>query len=392
MTEYDRLSKRMNFTKASIDVLPSPPKARDWYYDLKEDGLALCITQANRRSFYFYKRVAGQPKQIKLGEYPVMTVEQARLATRQAKVAADQGTDPVTSLRRPKDEWTFSQLGEYWIRDAKGRNKRTWEYDAWMLRKWLAPLQNLRLSAITKPYLIDLHSKIGVQHGKPSANRAMELVRAMFAVAIVEERFIGRNPVDGIRWYEKPERERRIEEGEMEAFFRAVMDEPSKDMRDYVLLSLFTGARQGNVLAMRWEEIDFQSSTWVIPRTKNGKSHRVPLGDFELEILKQRSQANSLSPWVFPTRSVTGHMVEPKGGWRRIIKRANLKNLRPHDLRRTLGSWMADENSSLHIIGKVLGHLNPRSTEIYARLSVKSVRLEKDKASKAILQAAKIYN
>jgi integrase len=72
---------------------------------------------------------------------------------------------------------------------------------------------------------------------------------------------------------------------------------------------------------------------------------------------------------VFPSDGATGHYVEPKTAWRKFLKRAKLSNLTMHDLRRTLGSYMAMNNQSLHIIGKVLGHKSPTSTLIYSRLA-----------------------
>ncbi|MBX9667074.1 MAG: tyrosine-type recombinase/integrase [Candidatus Obscuribacterales bacterium] len=73
--------------------------------------------------------------------------------------------------------------------------------------------------------------------------------------------------------------------------------------------------------------------------------------------------------WVFPSKSATGHVVEPKTAWRKFMKRTGLQDLRMHDLRRTLGSYMAMNNQSLQIIGKVLGHKSPTATQIYSRLS-----------------------
>jgi integrase len=67
-------------------------------------------------------------------------------------------------------------------------------------------------------------------------------------------------------------------------------------------------------------------------------------------------------------------LEEPKAAWKRILDRAGLKNLRIHDLRRTLGSYQAIAGASLVVIGKSLGHKSPQSTAIYARLSNDPVR------------------
>jgi len=80
-------------------------------------------------------------------------------------------------------------------------------------------------------------------------------------------------------------------------------------------------------------------------------------------------------------------MMEPKSGWKRILTRAGLQDLRIHDLRRTLGSWQAATGSSLHIIGKSLNHKNPSTTAIYAQLNIDPVRKSVEAASEAIMKA-----
>jgi integrase len=151
--------------------------------------------------------------------------------------------------------------------------------------------------------------------------------------------------------------------------------EPNRAMRDFFLMCLYTGARCGNVLSMKWEDIDFSINEWRIPDTKNGEPVRIPLIEEALEILRDRSWIKESSmPWVFPGHGKSGHLEEPKAAWKRILDRAGLKNLRIHDLRRTLGSYQAIAGASLTIIGKSLGHKSPQSTAIYARLSNDPVR------------------
>jgi integrase len=78
--------------------------------------------------------------------------------------------------------------------------------------------------------------------------------------------------------------------------------------------------------------------------------------------------------FVFPSRGKSGHIRDIKRGWKRLKKDAKLANLTVHDLRRTLGSWMAMSGVSLPVIGKVLGHKSMRATEVYARLQTSAAR------------------
>jgi integrase len=94
-------------------------------------------------------------------------------------------------------------------------------------------------------------------------------------------------------------------------------------------------------------------------------------------------------PWVFPSHGATGHVVDLKDRWRVLLKRAQIENLRIHDLRRTQGSWQAAQGASLQIIGKALGHSSVASTEIYSRLSLDPVRVSMAQANAAMQAAAK---
>ena len=99
-----------------------------------------------------------------------------------------------------------------------------------------------------------------------------------------------------------------------------------------------------------------------------------------------RRKAASRSDFVFPGRGVTGHLVEPKNCWARILKRAELSDLRLHDLRRSLGSWMAAGGTSLQVVARSLGHQSSSATEVYLRLQLDSVRTAVDTAVKAMLK------
>jgi len=78
-------------------------------------------------------------------------------------------------------------------------------------------------------------------------------------------------------------------------------------------------------------------------------------------------------------------MTSPKRAWQRVVTKAQIENIRPHDLRRSLGSWMVNTGASLAIIGGALGHKDTKSTEIYARLAINPVKDAMEKAQLAML-------
>jgi integrase len=144
-------------------------------------------------------------------------------------------------------------------------------------------------------------------------------------------------------------------------------------------MCLFTGARKSNVLMMRWDEVNFEFSTWLIRDGKNGDAQHVTLTSHALDLLHRRREI-SRSEWVFPSPRKNSHLASPKAAWRRILSRAAIKDLRIHDLRRTVGSYMAIQGVSSTIIGKALGHRSLQATAIYARLTQGPVRDALEKA------------
>jgi integrase len=101
-------------------------------------------------------------------------------------------------------------------------------------------------------------------------------------------------------------------------------------------------------------------------------------------LLRQR-QKQLKSGFVFPSNlSKAGHIQDPKKAWKRLLAKAELSNLRIHDIRRTLGSYQAITGASLQIIGKSLGHKSSKATEIYSRLLLDPVRFSMDKAAEMI--------
>jgi len=159
------------------------------------------------------------------------------------------------------------------------------------------------------------------------------------------------NPAQKIKQFKEEPRDRFLQPEELQRFFEAVADEKNDSIRDYILISLLTGARRSNILAMQWNELSFERAELRIPDTKSGTPHVVPLIKTVVEILMNRQESKT-SQFVFPSTGKTGHLVEPKKGWIRIKERAGITDLRLHDLRRSLGSWQAITGASLPMIGK----------------------------------------
>jgi integrase len=269
----------------------------------------------------------------------------------------------------------------------------------------------------------------------------LTLIKAMFARAKDWGIYKGANPTDGITKYKTKSRERFIQSDEMPRFFQSLALEPNQDIRDGVLLGLFTGARNRNVLAMKWADLNLERAIWTLPDvvTKNGDPLTVPLIPEIVELLTNR-KPEKMATYVFPGTGKSGHMENSRSGWTRVLDRdeviqlakrigeaggefaysfddpehpgyarlvimlkrarakakelqidtngARLLDLRRHDLRRTLGSWQASAGASLLVIGRSLGHKSQAATVIYSRLNIDPIRQSMETATQNMLVAA----
>ena len=382
------MATKINFTKAAIDALtlPEPGKRTD-YQDAKTTGLQLRITSSGVKTLSVLRRINGVLERITLGRYPGLTIEQARRKAAEINSDIAKGLNPGAVKRGRKAEYTFAELfSEYLDRHSK-LNKKTWAEDESQFNNYLIkPLGSKKLSAINRASIAAIHSSITKAGHPTTANRVKALLSSVFGWAISAGLWES-NPALGIKLNKENSRDRFIQGDELPRFFQALADEQNDTMRDYFLLSLLTGARRSNVLAMQWADVNLGRAEWRIKETKNGTPQTVTLSPEALTVLLNRKPSEPTA-FVFPGTGSSGRLAEPKKGWQRILERAGIDDLRIHDLRRTLGSWQAKTGASLAIIGKSLNHKNQSTTAIYARLDLDPVRDSVNTATSAMMAAA----
>ncbi|WP_322009731.1 tyrosine-type recombinase/integrase [Paraburkholderia sp. J12] len=385
----------LNFTKAAIEALPRPEKGWKYYYDTKVSGLAIGVGSSGIKTFVLYRKVNRKPERIKIGRYPDLTVDKARAAATNLNADIANGTNPAELKRVRRAEMTFGDLFDQYYKNHALPHKKTAAEDKQKFDKYLSNnvdgmnLASRQLSEITKATVAQLFAKISKEH-KVMANRVLALVSSVFGKAIEWGIWSQINPCHGIRKHSEVSRDRFLQPDELPKFFEHLMDYPNTTMRDYILMSLLTGARRSNVLAMRWDQVNLERAEWRIPDTKNGTPQSVPLVPDAVAVLEARkkSAAYAESPFVFPGSGETGHLVAPKKAWKTILDKAGIADLRLHDLRRTMGSWQAGTGANLSVIGRSLNHKSTQTTAIYARLWMEPVRNAMETATAAMMQAA----
>ena len=381
-------TQKIHLTKQRVEDLLLPSEGRIFYRDAKLTGFGLWVSSEGTKTFQLYRKVGGRPQRTKLGRFPDILPEQARRkAQRLIGLIAD-GIDPREEMKARTEELTLGKFFTKYLEGYAKPYKRTWQEDEGQFSRHLKRWSRRRLSSITLSDVQSLHTQIGEEKGVYSANRIVTLLHALFNLAGKWGDFTGQNPAAGVKRFEEESRERYLQPEELPRFFSA-LEELSQDMRDFFLLGLFTGARKGNLLAMRWDQLRLESATWNIPpaSSKNKRHIQVPLLPEAVEILERRLDLVGDAEFVFPGPGKTGHLQEPKKAWGKLLKAAGIEGLRIHDLRRTLGSWQAAQGASLPIIGKSLGHTSLGATQIYSRLNIDPVRASMGSAVEAMLEA-----
>jgi len=380
--------KRFGFTKQQLNQLPSPTNGqRAYYYDSKGPrGFGIAVSCRGRKTFILYRKINGRPERIALGLYPDLSIELGRKKAAELNGLIAKGENPAAQNRQVRDEMTlkelFFQFGEHYA-----SQKRTWREMQREFNVYLHRWHFRKISSLRRLDIVALQNSLKQRHGLYIANHVIRLLSSMFNRA-AEWGWKGENPVAHVSLFKESKRQRFLLPEEISAFFHAVDTEQNETMRDFIYVSLLTGARRANVQAMTWPQIDFSLKIWTISaaNTKGDETISVPLLPPVLDIIERRHKT-AKTEWVFPGSGRTGHLVEPKSAWKRILKVAGLSELRLHDLRRTLGSWQAITGASLLVIGKSLGHKNTSSTDIYARLSNSAVRESMERATSALLLA-----
>lgn len=382
---------KIALTKRSIEAL-KPPKQGDrtYHYDAKTPGLCVCVSSTGAKAFYLYKKILGRPQRIKLGSCSEITVENARKAAAMALAEIAQGGNPQEKRRKARAVLTLGELFDWYLENHAKPHKRTWAEDQKQFDRYLSEWKSRRTTSISKADVQALHNRIGDKHGKYAANRLRSLLHTLFSKA-ADVGYEKANPAAGVKRFKEQSRERYLRADELPAFFAALANEPSDTGRDFIMLSLLTGARRRNVMEMRWADVRLDRAEWRIPDTKTGEPLLVPLVAQAVQILSNRWAAaqtdkrEKAREWVFPGRGASGHLMDPTKPWKSVLERAGLSDVRIHDLRRTLGSWQAATGASLPVIGKSLGHKHAATTSIYARLGIDPVRQSVTAATAAIL-------
>lgn len=371
-------------TKSSIDRLANDGPSDVIFWDEALPGFGLRIKPSGTKSFVvqYRNRTTGRSRRKTIGRHgPLMTVHQARETAKSLLAEVLRGADPVVELRAQRKAPTIADLADSYLKDHAIPKKRPGSVrnDRSMLLHHVLPqIGKLKVFEVRSADLQHLHNSL--QKTPYAANRTLALLSKMFSLAIRWDMRMD-NPALGIEKFQEQKRQRWLSDRELKRLLFALENHPNQVAADAIRLQLLTGARIGEVLSARWDDFDLDRSVWIKPshHTKQKRTEHLPLSSASVALIDRMAKLRrEKSDNVFPSARVEGPIRDLKAFWRAVTKAAELHDYRIHDNRHTHASHSVSSGMSLAIVGRLLGHTNPSTTQRYAHLADDPLRAAAD--------------
>ena len=202
-----------------------------------------------------------------------------------------------------------------------------------------------------------------------TVNRYIDALGSVMTFAQKERHIITVNPCHAVkRQSENPGRDRFLSPDEIRNLLAECRKDPAAFLYPLVVLAIYTGGRQGELLNLQWEDVDLRRRQVTFMNTKNGTNRTVALASPAYETLKILPH-HLKSRLVFPSTTHSNKHVAIQKPWERARKKAGLEDVRFHDLRHTTASHLAMSGASLHDIATVLGHKTLAMVQRYSHLT-----------------------
>jgi integrase len=368
-------------------------------------GFGLRLTRNGSRSwvYNFRHRTTGVERRMTKGSLAAWNSEQAREEAKRLRRIVEQDGDPLQQREDERTAPTVDTLLDRYEAEHCPR-KRTGDADKAMIRLWLRPaLGRLKVKDVSFADIDALHRKITASGSPYAANRVLSLASKAFSLAM-RWRYRTDNPAKGVERNLEDKRSRYLDGDELARLLAALGNHKDEPSASVIRLAIMTGARRGEILAMRWADLDLKAGKWIKPsaHTKQKKEHPLPLSAparLLLADVKAKAEAKAKverveeSAFVFPGRDGEPRK-ELKKAWSAICGEAGLADRVPqktrdgkmirtredeprmrwrpsvrfHDLRHTYAAILASGGASLPLIGALLGHTQPSTTARYTHL------------------------
>ena len=340
-------------------------------FDDKLPGLIMEVRPSGLVSFYIrYRDQRARQREIRLGRYPEVTIDQVRKRAGEIKAAASLGGDPAAERERLRAVPTFASFVEdRYLPYAKERLKSYRDHESFFRLRLKAAWGARRIDEIKPHDVVEMQNALRAEGlSNATTNRYTAFVRRVFNVAIRWQLLAGRNPAQHAEMRREAHRETYLTQAQLKALFQSLDVEPNRVAAGLIALLAATGARRGEATGAKWSHIDLDRRLWTVPVSKSGRRRHIPLSDGALLVLARLPREPG-SDWVFPGRD--GKAIGcPRKAWLRIKARAGIPaDMRIHDLRHTFASMIVARGRSLQEVGALLGHSTLNMTQRYAHLA-----------------------
>ena len=367
--------QKCKLTKRVVEAAVSDPTKRTFLWDTEVTGFCVRIYPTGRKTyFYQYRNGQRETHKIKIGVHGSITTEAARDKASHLALSVSIGEDPAAKVV-PQKVRTVRDLGEEYLK-VHSKIKKTpkgYKEDMHFLSEILfKKYGSLAVDQISSLDLQKIHASLKETPYK--ANKLRDLLSKMFNLAVQWD-WRGDNPVRGVEKYREQKRYRWLDHEEIQRLWTVLEEYQDQSVANALRLLLLTGSRRNEVLHATWDQFNLEAGVWTKPAhtTKQKRMEHLPLPAEALDILKEMG-GESDSPFLFPGKIPGKPLQEIKKAWATIIKKADLANVRIHDLRHTHASHLVSSGLSLSIVGKLLGHTQASTTQRYAHLADEPLR------------------
>ncbi len=361
------MQRRIRFTRKVIDALPPSPadlggKEIEYTSEEAPPGLRLVVTKRGLKSWLFRYVMPspagpGLKRAVKIGVYPGMEPADAIRVCLDLRARIAAGIDPQQSRQETVQEITLDTFfkEEYWVSAKLLRSAADVE-SRWRLHVSPA-FGKLRFRDLKTADIVRFHEVKRVELCAATSNRLLALLKRVVNVAILHEH-CERNPCRGVRMHPEDNiRNRTLAGDELRRFIQALAQEPSRVAADCFLFGLATGARRAECMEMTWSEVFVEEGLWRLPaaRAKSKKARVIPLNDVALQVLASRAAAGK-GVHVFEGKHGKP-LSNPTRAWKRVLARAGIADLTPHDLRRSAATLLINQGGgNMTMASSLLGH------------------------------------
>jgi len=349
-------------TDLTLRKLAAAGANRTEIWDSRVPGLGVRVSKAGTKTFILMFRHRGLKRRMTLGRYPTLTLADARDKAIDALRVVTAGSDPILQSQDHDDaSFQFATVVDAYVeRHCKAHNKASTarESERSLKKHFVARWGKRDIRDIQPTHINEVLDEL-VEAGTPSeANHALGIIKTLFRWC-VDRDLLAISPCQKIRKPAKHNsRSRTLIDAELKKVWRSFNTEgyPFGDMGKLLLL---TAQRRGEVVDMRWSQLDLERKTWTIPASlsKNGREHTLPLSEAAMAVITNVPRISD--DRMFPAR---GNGVNAISGFTRAKQRfddvSGVAEWTLHDLRRTVATGMAQLGIAPHVIERVLNHVS----------------------------------